>query len=86
MKYLLIAFKSRNSIYSFLSYLKSINIKAEIINTPKNISSSCGLSLKINLNYYQNIINLVRNNLKLNIIGVFIIEKIGFQEKIDRIF
>lgn len=86
MKHILIAFKSRNSIYSFSNFLKTVNIKSDIINTPRSISSSCGLSLKISLYHYQNVINIIKNKSNLNIIGLFIFERVGFQEKLEKIF
>ena len=86
MKYIIIAFKSKNSLYSLQNYLKKINVKSEIINTPRSLSSSCGLSLKIVLHYYRTILNVLKTTQNLNIIGCYLIEYLGFQEKIERIF
>ena len=85
MKYLLIAFKNKNSLYSFTKFLKLKGINFSTINTPRKISSSCGLSVKTsyqNFNSIKQIITSYNNG----ILGVFIVEQIGLQENFQRIF
>jgi len=85
MKFLLIAFKSRNQLYNFSKYLKIKGINFSTINTPRKISASCGLSIKTSYLNYSSIrqsLNLTSNG----ILGVFIVEQIGLQENIIKIF
>ena len=84
MKFLLIAFKNRNSLYSFTRFLKVKGINFSTINTPRKITTSCGLSIKTaysNYNHIKQSINLFNNG----ILGIFIVEQIGLQENIQKI-
>lgn len=85
MKFLLISFKSRNQLYSFTKFLKVKGINFSTINTPRKISTSCGLSIKTSYNNYTAILNFLRNNSNINIVGLFIVEQNGLQENIQRV-
>ena len=85
MKHLLISFKSRNHLYSFTKFLKIKGINFTTINTPRKISTSCGLSIKTSYQNY-NIIKQTSNSLNNGILGIFIVEQIGLQENIIKIF
>jgi len=86
MKYILVAFKAKNSLYRFVEFLKSKNIQAYIINTPSSLSTSCGLSAKVNLSAYSYLINILRKNYFNNLLGCYIVETNGIQEKFEKIF
>lgn len=86
MKFLLISFKSKSSLYSFSRILKFYNIEHSIINTPHAISRSCSLSLKVNLFYKSSVINMLRSSQIDDIVGIFILEKQGFNERIQRLY
>ena len=47
MKYLVVVFSSRNDTMQFYNTLKSYNTYCSIINTPRILSRSCGISVKI---------------------------------------
>ena len=86
MKYILIAFKSRNSLYSFANKLKNYNVHTQVINTPSGISRSCSLSIRTGLENS----NIVRDVLSLShyndLIGVFAVEIWGFNQRIKRLY
>ena len=84
MKHILIAFKDINSLYSFSKNLRLNGINSNIINTPRNISTSCGLSLKTTLANYSKVMFLLKQK-NYNILGLYIVEQIGLQEKIEKI-
>jgi len=86
MKYLLISFKNRNSLYTFAKILKNFGISNNIINTPHSVSRSCGLSIKTALSHHNNIINIIKTSRIQDIIGVFIVERNGFNERISRLY
>lgn len=86
MKYLLLAFKSRNSNFEFKKLLSNRGIGSQSINTPKSISSSCTLSLKIDMIYYQQVLGLLRLRKIDGIIGLFLVEKIGLREQTQRLY
>ena len=74
MKYLIIAFKSRNELYNFAKILKSNNIVINIINSPKVIASSCTLSIKTDFRFFNMIKNLLFHYQPKSLIGVFSIQ------------
>ena len=84
MKYILIAFNSRNLLYEFTKYLRYHGIQFSVINTPRAISISCGLSVKVGYVFYGHIMNVVTKN-KDSIKGVYIAEKVGSAEKFQKI-
>lgn len=85
MKYLILTFKSKNNLFSFVKTLRNINIETAIINTPRAISYSCGLSAKIHFRHYQQLKILINNNLNI-ISSVYLIEKIGSKELTQKLF
>lgn len=86
MKYLIISFKNRNSVYAFFKILKNFNIFSSIINTPHTVSQSCGLSLKVDFSFYNSVINILKNSHTSDLIGVFAVERQGFNERISRLY
>ena len=46
MGYVLAVFRSRTETLNFASYLRSYNVKCMVVNTPRNINVSCGISVK----------------------------------------
>lgn len=85
MNYIIVSFKNRNNLYPFINTLKRSGIFASIINTPKNISSSCGLSAKVEYRYYSKIVEILSISSKANLIGVFSVTKHGSFEQIQRL-
>ena len=86
MKYIIVAFNARNSVYSFAKFLRNNNIQSNIINTPTSLSSSCGLSVKVSLSGYNFLMKLFKTRNIYNVIGVFVVERLGTQEKFEKIF
>lgn len=85
MKYLIVAFKNRNSLYPFVNMLKRYNIFASIVNTPKSISSSCSLSAKIDYRYYSNLMQFLSSINRSSLIGVFVVANSGNYNQIERV-
>lgn len=46
MKYTLAVFRARTQTIMFANLMKSYNVPVVIINTPRNINVSCGISVK----------------------------------------
>jgi hypothetical protein len=58
--YYLIVFRARSETMKFYSLLSSYGVKSEVVNTPRQISVACGISLKIlskDLNIAKDILN-----------------------------
>jgi len=74
MKNLIIAFKSRNELYSFARILKSSNVIFTIINSPKTIASSCTLSIKADFKFLNIINQLLLRYQPRSFIGLYSIQ------------
>lgn len=86
MKYLIIHFKNKTSLYTFSKILKNFNIYHSIINTPNSISRSCSLSIKTDIFYKNTIINALESSRINDFAGIFIVERQGFNERIQRLY
>lgn len=86
MKYLLVAFRSRNSLLAFIKNLRLNGVAVEIVNTPRSISVSCGLSAKLSPTYTNYIINLLSRNSFDNFVGIYLVTRIGLKEQVSKIF
>lgn len=63
MNYLLIVFASRRDAVSFAERLQYNNAPSEMVNTPRRLSLSCGISVKTserNINTVRRILNSYR--------------------------
>ena len=76
--YYIIAFRARSQTINFARILNSYKVACEIINTPRIINVSCGISIKFmpkDLIFVKNI--LKRRNFD-TYAGIFLIEGYGF--------
>lgn len=71
MKYLVIVFSSRNETMQLYNYLKNLNIYCSIINTPRLLSRSCGISVKVLSGNLELIKQLISTNHFSSFKGVF---------------
>ena len=85
-KFLVISFKSRNELFSFVKFLRENGIIAQIINTPRIVSHSCGLSAKTNEFNYSKLVNLLSLTKPYGFLGLFLITRLGLQEKAERLY
>ncbi|MCK9575088.1 MAG: DUF3343 domain-containing protein [Clostridia bacterium] len=53
MVYLLAVFRARTETLAYSQILKSYGVQCNIINTPRQVSVSCGISVKMPLNYFD---------------------------------
>ena len=54
MQYTLAVFRARNETITFASLMRSYGITVQIVNTPRKINVSCGISVK----FYKNNLNV----------------------------
>ncbi|HLR36267.1 MAG TPA: DUF3343 domain-containing protein [Tissierellales bacterium] len=64
--------------------LKEENIKIKTIPTPREITSSCGLSIRFNLEDLNTIENVIESN-KLAISGIYKMIKEGLKYTVEKI-
>ncbi len=86
MKYLIISFKSRNSVMTFAKILKKNGIYTNIINTPRIISTSCGLSIKTEFHNLQIVLSLLRKINLSGLIGIYSITRKGTHEEVEKFY
>lgn len=86
MKKLIISFKNRDTLFNFVKHLRLNRINVQIINTPRTISVSCGLSAKTDISYYGAVVSTLRRFNGYGLIGVFSIEYDGIKEKAERLY
>lgn len=46
MQYVLAVFRARSETFTFANLLRSYGIQAQIVNTPRKLNVSCGISVK----------------------------------------
>lgn len=85
MKYLIVSYKARNSLYAFAKILRQYGIASTIINTPRNIALSCGLSLKVDFGHYPQVAGLVKATALQGFWGIFVVTKLPTHDQIERL-
>ncbi len=86
MKYLIISFNSRNSVMTFAKLARKNGLYTSIINTPRSVSVSCGLSVRTEFQNLQSIISLLKKSNLSGLIGVYSITRKGQYEEIEKFY
>lgn len=86
MKYLIISFNSRNSVMTFAKLARKNGLYTSIINTPRSVSVSCGLSVRTEFQNLQSIISLLKKSNLSDLIGVYSITRKGQYEEIEKFY
>lgn len=77
MEYVVVAFRSRANTVGFYERLKSIGVRAEIVNTPKEAGVGCGLSVKVDKSYF-NVVKRAVSQANLNsFAGYFLVKEVA---------
>ncbi len=85
MKYLIVSFKNRNNLMAFNQLLVRNGLNTSIINTPRSVAVSCGLSIKADLKYLTKIINLLHGNNFNDFIGIFLYSRTNGHDEIRKL-
>ena len=86
MKYLIISFKSRNSLFAFVKTARSYGLTMNIVNTPRTISVSCGLSAKTDIRHYDTILKILTLYKSNDFLGLYLIQSLGLTEQVQRLY
>ena len=86
MKYLIISFNSRNSVMTFAKLARKNGLYTSIINTPRSVSVSCGLSVRTEFQNLQSIISLLKKSNLSGLIGVYSITRKGQYEEMEKFY
>lgn len=81
-EYCLITFESVNFAMQAESVLKNEGIYHQVIPTPREITLSCGLSIRFNVDNVENIKAFVDNK-KINIKNMYIVKGSGADKSIE---
>ncbi|WP_028856895.1 DUF3343 domain-containing protein [Psychrilyobacter atlanticus] len=77
----LISFESTHMAIKSEKLLKEVDLDIRIIPVPREITSSCGLSLRINPTDYKRSREILDEN-KIEFSGCYIVKKIGLKKEI----
>lgn len=86
MKYLIISFKSRNNVMTFAKIMQKNGLYTSVINTPRSVSISCGLSIRTEFHNLQSVITLLRKSNLSGLIGVYSITRKGTHEEVEKFY
>ena len=84
MSELVISFESANFAMQTEAYLKNLGIKIQIMPTPREITLSCGLSIKTSVDNLNKIHELVDKEI-IRIKGLYVLNWEGTQKEIKKI-
>ncbi|MGL4788808.1 DUF3343 domain-containing protein [Cetobacterium sp.] len=80
-KFLIITFDSTHLVMKIEKFLLEAGISVQIIPLPGELKSSCGFSIKAEIEDINKIILLFKdNNIEENIYSIYLCEKIGFKK------
>jgi len=77
----LISFESTHMAIKSEKLLKEVDLDIRIIPVPREITSSCGLSLRINPKDYEESRAILDKN-KIEMSGCYLVKKIGLKKEI----
>lgn len=86
MNYLIISFKNRNGLMAFNKMLTSNGIFTSVINTPRTIAVSCGLSLKTDYKNLKYVINLLQIATPVGFTGLYLYNRTNGYEQIRQVY
>ncbi len=86
MKYLIIAFKSRTQLQNFAKTLRLYGLNVSVINTPRSISISCGLSIRTEYHYLSTIKTILLQSQFESLLGIYSITRNGLYEQIEKVY
>ena len=82
MEYLIAVFKSRTQVMKFYEKLQNYRIFADVVNTPREASLGCGLSVKINTQDFGYVQNILRMDNYHSFAGFFKVKESGHHKTV----
>ncbi len=82
MEYGLVVFRARSETIAFANTLKSNGINVLIVSTPREISVSCGISVRFSPGYINLVKKIISNKRFNSFSGVYLIKQSGPNLKI----
>lgn len=85
MKYTVVVFQSRNDTMRFYKFIKNYGLYCAVINTPRSLASSCGISVKIDKRLFVYSSNIIKTSHLYSFKGIYDIEIFNGKEIIKRL-
>ena len=85
MDKIIAVFSNRNQSMQFASYLKRMNIGCKTVNTPRELSVSCGISVVFSINALKQAEYIIQKNRFQPFVKLFIIKSNGIFKKYETI-
>jgi hypothetical protein len=82
---ILIVFRARSETMNFAMLLRSYKISCQVVNTPRVINVSCGVSVKTSIAYLEQIDNILQRRKFSSYGGVYQIEQQGVRSKVIKL-
>jgi len=81
MEKVIAVFNNRNQSMQFASYLKRMNIACKTVNTPRELSVSCGISVIFPINAIKQVEYILQKNKFESFVRMFVIKNNGVLKK-----
>lgn len=85
MDYMIIVFRARSHTINFANLLHSYKIPCQIINTPRIVNVSCGISVKFSSMYIKNVQQILSRRYFDTFAGIYQVVGIGLNQKVIKI-
>ena len=69
------AFRSRQQVLKYEEIFARSGIASQVVSTPREIASGCGLSLRFGMNDLQRVQSVLARNRPTNLIGLYRLER-----------
>lgn len=80
MEYMIAVFRARTETINFASLLRSYGVNVTIINTPRQINVSCGISVKFNPAYKEKAREVISRRKFDTFAGFYLIKTNGMRQ------
>ncbi len=83
MEYLIAVFKSRTQVMKFYEKLLDCRIPADVVNTPREASLGCGLSVKFGCGDYYCVEKILKSDCFHSFAGLFRVVEKGHHKSVN---
>ncbi len=85
MEYMIIVFRARSHTINFANLLQSYKVPCQIVNTPRKVNVSCGISVKFDSMYLKSVQSILARRYFDTFGGIYQIIGQGLNQRIIKI-
>lgn len=85
MEYMIIVFRARSHTINFANLLQSYKVPCQIVNTPRKVNVSCGVSVKFDSMYLKSVQSILARRYFDTFGGIYQIIGQGLNQRIIKI-